>query len=135
MVEVGVVGRKNNLGFTIIGHSGIELLPDVLGAFLLGHAGQDGTRLFRDGCTSQDSLHRDVEVDRFAMLVNPLNVVEKAGRASASGDDGVVDIGSGVELLLFQLAEGLFAIAFEEDGNGGVEDAFERLVEVEPLVA
>ena len=69
------------------------------------------------------------------MLVNPLNVVEKTGCASACGDDGVVDVGGGVELLLFQLAEGLFAIAFEEDGYGGVEDAFERLVEVEPLVA
>ena len=46
LVEVGFVGRENNLGFTIIGHPGIELLPDILGAVLLGHAGQDGTRLF-----------------------------------------------------------------------------------------
>ena len=64
-----------------------------------------------------------------------MHVVEEAGGSATGGDDGVVVVGGGVQQFLLQFAESLLAIAFEEDGDGGVEEGFKRLVEVEPLVA
>ena len=84
---------------------------------------------------AQEGFDRDVEVDGFAVSVYPVDVAKVAGGSASGGDDGVVEFGGGEEKFVLQLAEGLFAIAFKEDGDGGVELGFEELVKVKPLEA
>lgn len=129
--NVGVVGGKDDLGLGIIWYPPSELALDESVELFGTFVGKNGALLARTMGALDNCLNTYVQIDGDTVSVDPLHVVEIAGCAPASADDGIVHGFSTLEHESFQFAEGLFAVATEKDGNRGMVSLLEELVKVD----
>ena len=133
--EAWVVGGEGVACLGVVWLAEGHLMADEGVEFVGALAFEDGTGLAGAEGAADDEFGRGFEVDGGAVGVDVVHIVEVAGGAAASGDDEVFLVWEVVEHLLFEFAEGFFAVALEEEGYGGVEHGLEELVEVEALAA
>ena len=133
--EAWVVGGEGVACLGVVWLAEGHLLADECVEFVGALAFEDGTGLAGAEGAADDEFGRGFEVDGGAVGVDVVHIVEVAWCAAPCGDNEVAVQRKVVEHLLLEFAEGLLAVALEEDGYGGVERELEELVEVEVTVA